>query len=73
MQSNATYASYLLRLRQVRNDESPTWVASLQSTANGEQRLFPSVEALVRFLGTEYGDCGGSPRPDSSQETCKSD
>ena len=64
MQPNATYASYLLRLRQVRNDGHPTWVASLQSAADGEQRSFPSVEALARFLETEYGErdigCGGN-------------
>lgn len=64
MQPNATYASYLLRLRQIRNDDRPTWVASIQSTASGEQRLFPSLAALVRFLETEYSDCDvqcGSP------------
>jgi len=57
VQPNTTYTSYLLRLRQIRNDEHPTWVASIQSTASGEQRLFPSLAALVRFLEAEYGNC----------------
>jgi hypothetical protein len=64
VQPNATYASYLLRLRQVRNDEHLVWVASIQSTASDERRSFPSVNALVRFLESEYGECdarcGGS-------------
>ena len=59
MQFSAGYASYLLRLRQVRNGEQLTWVASTQSTVTGEQRSFPSVEALLEFLQTTYGECGG--------------
>lgn len=57
MQPNTIYASYLLRLRQVQDNGRAVWVASLQSTVSGELRSFPSVEALVRFLETEYGGC----------------
>ena len=57
MQPNVVYASYLLRLRQVQNDERAMWVASVQSTASGQVRSFPSVEALARFLEAEYGGC----------------
>lgn len=51
-----SYVSYLLRLRQMRNDTETLWVASVQSTATGEQLSFSSVQALVRFLQTEYGE-----------------
>ena len=40
MEQKLSYASYLLRLRQVENNRRVIWVASLQSTATGEQRPF---------------------------------
>lgn len=49
------YASYLLRLRRLQTGTQPTWVASVQSTATGEQRAFPRVEALATFLLAEFG------------------
>jgi hypothetical protein len=55
MISNAGYASYVLRLRNMQNDCQATWLASLQSTATGEQRSFPSVEALATYLLAEFG------------------
>ncbi len=55
MQTNAGYASYMLRLRHVRSDDRAIWVASVQSTATGEQRSFSSVDALVAFLQAEFG------------------
>lgn len=55
MAFNHGYASYLLRLRQVQNDQRVTWAASIQSTADGEQRPFADVEALVTFLRAEFG------------------
>lgn len=58
MQLSTGYASYLLRLRQVRNGEQLTWVAFMQSTVTGEQRSFPSVMALIEFLQDAYGECG---------------
>jgi hypothetical protein len=61
VQSHRSYASYLLRLRQVQKDEHLTWVASVQSTASGEQRSFSSVDALVQFLQIEYGECEAAP------------
>lgn len=54
MVSSGDYASYMLRLRKVRNDTQATWVASVQSTATGEQRSFPSIEALAIFLLSQY-------------------
>lgn len=57
MQLSAGYASYLLRLRQMRNGEQLTWVAFIQSTVTGEQRSFPSVMALLGFLQDTYGEC----------------
>jgi hypothetical protein len=55
VEHSARYASYLLRLRQVRSDDQATWLASVQNVASGAQRSFPSVEALVTFLLAEFG------------------
>ena len=55
MEFNARYASYLLRLRQVRSDDKATWLASVKNVDSGEQRLFPSIDALITFLLAEYG------------------
>lgn len=57
MQSGSSYASYLLRLQQVQNDGQAIWVASIQSTETREQRRFASVDGLLEFLRSEYGDC----------------
>lgn len=57
MEQKLSYASYLLRLRQVENNRRVIWVASLQSTATGEQRPFADLDALVEFLRAEFGDC----------------
>ncbi len=54
MRPDVTYASYLLRLWQVRNHAQLIWVASVQSSATGEERRFPSVEALAEFLLCEF-------------------
>ncbi len=55
MLAERNYASYLLRLRLVQSDGQMVWVASIQSTATGKQRSFASIEALVRFLQSEFG------------------
>lgn len=55
MISQSQYASYLLRLRQVRNDQRTVWTASVQCIATGEQRPFADVEDLVEFLRAEFG------------------
>ena len=57
MNTNARYASFLLRLRWVQTEDRRTWVASLQSTVTGEDRSFPSVGALLEFLQAEFGGC----------------
>jgi hypothetical protein len=57
MPANSHYASYLLRLWQVHNDQHTTWVASVQNPTTGEKRPFASVEALIHFLQAEFGDC----------------
>lgn len=49
------YASYMLRLRLVWNDEEPIWVASMEDTVTGSHRSFPNLEALTAFLLAEYG------------------
>ncbi len=56
MTLNASYASYLLRLRQLNYSSRATWVASVQSIATGDERSFPSVEALAAFLLAEFGE-----------------
>jgi hypothetical protein len=61
MELNANYASYLLRLRRVQNNDRPVWVASVQSTATGEQRPFADLEALVEFLRAEFGQREETP------------
>jgi ATP/maltotriose-dependent transcriptional regulator MalT len=57
VQPTISYASYLLRLTRVGQSDRTTWVASVQSTATGDRRSFPNVEALVAFLVAEYGGC----------------
>jgi hypothetical protein len=71
VQPDVTYASYLLRLWQVRNHARPTWVASVRSPATGDERHFPSVEALAEFLLREFCldegvDAGPVPGPPDS-------
>jgi ATP/maltotriose-dependent transcriptional regulator MalT len=56
MQTSTGYASYLLRLTRVGHGSRATWVASTQSTATGDRRSFPSVDALVAFLVAEFGN-----------------
>jgi len=58
MHPGTRYASYLLRLWQVQNDQQTTWVASIQDPATGEKRPFSSVGALLQFLQTEFGERG---------------
>jgi hypothetical protein len=60
---NESYASYLLRFRSVPRGNGCTWVASMQSTATGERRSFPSVGALLEFLRAEFGE--GRPARDA--------
>ena len=50
-----SYTSFLLRLWCAQREDGRTWMACLQSTATGEQRRFPDLEALIRFLRDEYG------------------
>jgi hypothetical protein len=49
------YASYLLRLRRSDRNGQPTWRASLESTRDGERLEFSSVEALLAYLDTQFG------------------
>ena len=49
------YASYLLGLRLIWNDDEPVWKASVENTATGSYRSFPNVEALATFLLAEFG------------------
>jgi hypothetical protein len=54
-ESNAHYASYMLRLRLMGQGNQTLWVASIENTATGLQRSFPGIEALVAFLRAEFG------------------
>jgi hypothetical protein len=58
MSIHTRYASYLLRLWQMQNDQQTIWVASIQDPATGEKRPFASVGALLQFLQAEFGECG---------------
>jgi hypothetical protein len=49
------YASYLLRLWRAEEDERLVWRASLESTVDGQRLNFASLEALVVFLGAQFG------------------
>lgn len=60
MNSDHTYASYMLRLQWAKNNTEPTWIVSMQSTKTGEMRWFPSLEALIAFLHEEF-DVSESP------------
>ena len=55
------YASYLLRFRLLHSQEQDVWVATIHSTATGEQRSFASVGELAQFLQTEFD--GDIPTP----------
>jgi len=44
------YISYLLRLRQVRQDKDIVWRTSLQNARTGERIGFATVEALLSYL-----------------------
>ncbi len=51
------YASFMLRMQLIQNDDHPAWVVSMQSTKTGELRRFPNLDALVQFLQGEFGNC----------------
>ncbi|MFZ6030087.1 MAG: hypothetical protein ACOYYS_20415 [Chloroflexota bacterium] len=44
------YASFLLRLWQVKEKESLAWRASLESPASGKIQGFPNPQTLLAFL-----------------------
>lgn len=56
MAPNKRYASFMLRLQWLQNDDHPAWVASMQSSATNELRWFPNVDALVQFIRDEFDD-----------------
>ncbi len=58
MQIDRDYASYLLRLQRLQNEEHLVWVVSIQSAVSGERRLFASVDAFTQFLQAEFGAAG---------------
>jgi len=64
MERKLSYASYLLRLKQVENNRRLVWMPSLQSTATGEQHPFADLDALVEFLRVEFGSCELMPEPE---------
>jgi hypothetical protein len=50
------YHSFLLRLRQVKENEHTAWRASLESSHTGERWGFANVEALFEFVRQEIGE-----------------
>jgi hypothetical protein len=67
-ESNAHYASYMLRLRLMGQGNQTLWVASIENTATGSQRSFPGIEALVAFLRAEFGVCSSVGRDDPQSD-----
>lgn len=57
MPTHDRYASFLLRLQSAQEDDHPTWLTSIQSTKTGELHWFPSLDAFIQFLQTEFGEC----------------
>jgi hypothetical protein len=51
----ATYRSYLLRLRQVNNAGRPTWRVSLESPGSRTQIHFDTLAALCAYLASQMG------------------
>lgn len=63
MERTRNYCSFMLRLKQVRTDDLPTWVVSIQDTYSGQQQIFSNVDGLIQFLQAEFGsspDLGGT-------------
>ena len=54
------YASYLLRLWKVEEQERTVWLASLENALTGERKNFASLAALVKFLQERFGDLANS-------------
>ena len=54
--SNIHYASFMLRLQWVQNDDCSMWVASMHSAQTGKRIWFPNIEALIQFLQEEFGN-----------------
>lgn len=44
------YHSYLLRLWQIKENNSRSWRASLENTRTGELQGFPDLGALLQYL-----------------------
>ena len=55
MTTNIDYASFMLRLQWMENDDHPAWVVSMQSTKTGELRWFSNLDGLIQFLQKEFG------------------
>jgi hypothetical protein len=52
---NDQYSSFLLRFRRVQNDDSPTWVVTVQNTKTSQQLWFSSLDGLIQYLQAEFG------------------
>ncbi len=59
------YASYMLRLRRVKTGETSRWIPSLESTATGERRSFPTLDALYEFIESEFDQADIHPNAES--------
>ena len=69
MADGRRYASYLLRMWQVENGDSPHWRASLEDTHTGERRGFSSLITMYKYLDrvaaltAENGETNQEERP----------
>lgn len=76
LESKDGYASYLLRLWMVRNNNREGWLVSLENTASGNYRLFPNIQALAVFLFAEFGEyreLGGQETPNQEEKSSPPD
>ena len=62
------YASYLLRLWKMKEQERTVWLASLESALTSERKNFASLAALVQFLQDQFGELADSSRRSESPQ-----
>ncbi len=71
MDQTRNYCSFMIRLKQVRTDELPTWVVSMQDTQTGQQQIFSNVDGLIQFLQAEFGSSPNAKETGSAAVSSK--
>jgi hypothetical protein len=69
MKENSFYHSYLLRLWQASDGETPTWHASLFNIQTGEWHGFADLETLLACLRSEIYQGGDTREKLAEPET----